>query len=279
MNVKNYLKAAAVALPLAVAPVKASAQSQNIVKAAERVLAADTLKAMDAKAKDARVLTLTSYKGKFCGDVKAGKINNGTLDYAEKGHDVPLMELANANKKTMIGFEGSYIHANGLPSDAFKLEANIRRGNNEYGAHTMYSSGGGKSNFGGGGSYTRDFPLLNDHKGSKLEAFGRLSATADIRRDRVTKPIDHLGILHTDLVGGIKGNKKIGDFNLGGEAYVGGGESIRLKANSDKKDSYSHLSYGGKIKVGFKKVYAFVTGGKAPETEGGFIGAGAGVKF
>lgn len=277
MNIRQTIKAAAVALPLAIAPMKSAAQSAaHVAENAQKIVAVDTAKVAKAGVQDARTIILKKWDGHFDGNVVNGRIGNGKLKYNEKAKTI-LAETA--TPKTTFDISGQYVHANGLPSDAYKLEGYARRGNNEYGVVTQYASGNGKSNFGGGISYTRDFPLLDNHAGSKLEAYGKLSAIADIRRDKVTKPIDHLGIAHTTLVGGIKGNVKVGNVNLGADAYAGGGESIRIKANSDKKDTYSHLAYGAKIKAGFKNVYAFVTGGKAPETNGGFVGAGAGVKF
>ena len=278
MNVRNLFRTAMVAAPMAIMPMKGAAQSAaHVAENAQKIVVADTIKAAKTTVQDARTVVLKKWDGHFDGNVVDGKIGNGKLNYNEKAKTV-LAETAPA--KTTYDISGQFVHANGMPGNsAYRLDGVTRRGNNEYSVQALYGSGNGKSNFGGGIGYTRDFPLLDNHNGSKLEAYGKLSAVADIRRDRVTKPVDHLGIAHTTLVGGIKGNAKVGDFNLGADAYIGGGESIRIKANSDKKDTYSHFAWGAKIKAGFKNVYAFVTGGKAPETNGGFVGAGAGVKF
>ena len=86
MNMKT-IKALAIALPMSLCAGKAGAQSSNILKAAERivttdstVVAKDTLKALDAKAADARTYVMKKYNGHFNGNVRGGRIADGTLE-------------------------------------------------------------------------------------------------------------------------------------------------------------------------------------------------------
>ena len=215
MNIRNSIKAAAIALPMAIAPMKGAAQSAaHVADNAQRIVVADTAKAVKAGVQDARTVVLKRWDGHFDGSVVNGRIGNGKLLYNEKARTV-LAETA--PEKTVFDINGQFLHANGLPSNAYRLEGTATKGHNEYGVATQYASGHGKSNFGGGISYARNFPLLDNHAGSNLQAFGKLSATADIRRMAVEDK-DHLGIAHATLVGGLRGNARLGNFNLGGEA-------------------------------------------------------------
>lgn len=276
-------KTLALAGTMALAPMShASAQASRVAHSAQKIVVADTAKvAADSVKTMSDAFHQSPMVGRYKGHLDfsvgdGGRITKGQGYYTEKAHSL-IPETT--NQGVQFDVNGSYVMANGLPTNAYRLEGSARQANNQYGVHTQYAGGGhGKSNFGGGVSYRRYFPLLNNHEGSKLEAFGDLSATADIRRMAIQDK-DHLGIAHATLVGGLSGNAKLGNFNLGGEAFVGGGESIRLKANADKKDSYSHFSWGARVKAGFKKVYAFFETGKSPVNEGTYNAVGAGVNF
>ena len=137
MNVRQTLKAMAVALPLALTPAsKATAQAANIVKNAEKIVVTDTLKAMENKAVDSRTLLLKKYNGHFNGNVVNGKIGNGKLDYAEKGRLVPASEYADKANKTSLNFDATFIKADNLPAPGFKIHGGLQKGK-DGGANTI----------------------------------------------------------------------------------------------------------------------------------------------
>lgn len=275
MNVRQTLRAMAVAIPMALVPSsKVAAQSANVVKAAENVVAADTVRALDAKAAEGRTLLLKSYKGHFKGNVAQGRIADGSLDYAEKGRTVPMSDFATSDK-TKLTFDASVISGRDLVGPGFRMHAGAERSNNIVDVTGMYStkSGTGRSTMMVDGSYTRAFPL-----GSGFDALGTVGTRYTVQREAFAGG-DHHGVFSPELLGGIRYQHKFNNgVRVGAKGQVGGAHNILVKAEKYHPQTKTVVIANGEAEVGYKNVSLFANGGK-DATAGGFVGGGARVTF
>ena len=274
MNVRQTLKAMAVALPLALTPAsKATAQAANIVKNAEKIVVTDTLKAMENKAVDSRTLLLKKYNGHFNGNVVNGKIGNGKLDYAEKGRLVPASEYADKANKTSLNFDATFIKADNLPAPGFKIHGGLQKGKDGADVTFGYASKNGYSDMIANASYTRNFPL-----GSGFTAYGKAGANTIIRREAV-KGGDHHGIFTPNLNAGMKYDHKFpSKVTVGATAEVGGGPAFYLKTDAGKTQVKRNVMYNAEARVGYKDVEVFGQAGR-DDILGNQFGVGTRVKF
>lgn len=276
MSIKTYLKAAAVALPLMFSGAsKATAQSaQGVMKSAEKVItASDTLKAMDQKAADARTLLLKRYKGHFQGSVKDGKIANGTLNYQEKGHSVPVASLVSNNKtaNTTLAVDGSFINAKNLPSTGYKLSGSAEKGNDAFDASAILARGNGQHAILGNVAYTRSFPLAKD-----LNATGKASVEGVARK---INGGDSYGTVAPQLATGLKYQHTFeGGARVGVKGEVGGALPFNVKSETLKSVDRAQFVANAEVEAGYKNVSAFVNGGK-DAIMGNNIGGGVRIRF
>lgn len=275
MSIKTYLKAAAVALPLMFSGAsKATAQSaQGMVKSAEKVITAgDTLKAMDQKAADARTLLLKRYKGHFQGSVKNGRIANGTLNYQEKGHTIPVATLAtNKNASTTLAVDGSYVGAKNLPSAGYKLTGSAEKGHDAFEASALYAGAKGKHDVIGNVSYTRSFPLAQD-----LSATGK--ASVEGAAHKITNG-DSYGTIAPQLAAGLKYQHAFENgAKVGVKGELGGAQPFNFKSETLKSVGKTQFVANAEVEAGYKNVSAFVNGGK-DAIMGNNIGGGVRIKF
>ncbi|MCD8377850.1 MAG: hypothetical protein LUB59_03585 [Candidatus Gastranaerophilales bacterium] len=251
MSIRTYLKAAAIALPLAFGGGKAAAQSQNIVKAAERIVAADTLKAMDNKAADAKTLLLKRYKGQYKGTVVNGKVGSGNLNYKEAGETVPVASIVNNNSKVTV--DGGVYSAKDMPSAVYKISGTFTKGNNEVAASSAYSHKTGNTHFIEDVSYARKFPLTRD-----LAATGRVGAVGEVAKVNG----DKMGQANPYIKAGLQYNHKfMGGAKVGAKAEVGGAAIIKHNDNTTKVKSGKAI-FNAEAEAGYKNVSAFVSGGR-----------------
>lgn len=270
MSIKTYLKAAAVALPLALGSTKAAAQStEGIVKNAQKVITTDTLKTMDQKAADARAYVIKKYSGHYSGSVKNGKIDNGTLEYSEKGKSVPAASAS--NPETSIYIEGSYVSGSKLPSAGYRVAGGVEKGENAFDVAGVFSKGDGKTDVIGDVAYTRSFPLTEE-----LDATGKIGVEGVMHK---INGGDSYGSLYPQIKAGLKYNHKFDNdafINVKGE--VGGAAAVNFKSETLKTAESGKFVANAELEAGYKNVSAFVNGGK-DAAMGNNIGGGARVKF
>jgi len=272
MSIRTYLKAAAVALPLAFGGVKATAQSaQGVLKSAEKVVTTDTLKTMDQKAVDARTLLLKRYKGHFQGDVKNGRISNGSLDYKEAGKTVPAASVVNANSSAVVTAEGSYVHGSKLAGAGYRLRGAVEKNHDTFDATAIFAKGNKKSDMVGDFSYTRNFPLTNG-----LNATGKLGAEGVAHK---VNGGDSYGTMAPHLTAGLKYQHAFDNgVKLGAKGEVGGAMPFNFKSETLKKVESPKFVANAEVEAGYKNVSAFVNGGK-DAILGNNIGGGVRINF
>ena len=252
MNMKSTLKALAVALPLSVAPVKASAQAAQITEGAQKVLTASAKDTLKVAAQDARTVVLKQYNGHYKGSVVNGKVGSGALDYAERGKTA----LYEENVKPNVHVGASFLSADKLPSAGLKIEGGLVKEKNGFDVSFAYASKNGYSDMIADASYKRVLPL-----GSGFQAYGKAGANSHIYRQAVVGG-DHYGRFTPYAEGGISYDHKFPNkVTVGASAGVGGGPAIALKANPDKSQVVKNIHYGGEARVGYDKVEVFGRGG------------------
>ncbi|MCM1266192.1 MAG: hypothetical protein NC200_08345 [Candidatus Gastranaerophilales bacterium] len=270
MNIKNTLRAAAIAIPMMLGGGKAAAQAPTIVKAAEKVVAADTLKAMEQKSADVPTLMIKRYKGHFQGSVKGGKIADGTLNYKESGETVPVANIL--NPKSSVAIDGTFVSGSKLPGVGYQLGGTFEKGNNAFSARGVYSQGHAEKNIIGDMSYTRSFPLTHD-----ISATGKVGVEGGI----IKNPANHdsFGQLNPHISAGAKYSHTFeGGAKIGAKAEVGGALPLNYRTHTRKAVQSPTVIANGEIEAGYKNISGFVTGGR-DAMMGNNIGAGVRVKF
>lgn len=254
MSIRTYLKAAAVALPLAFGGVKAAAQSPTrVLKAAEKVVSTDTLKTMENKAADARTLVIKKFKGQYQGSVKSGKLADGNLSYEEKGRTVPVASIL--NQKSSLSVDGSYVSGSKLPSAGYRLAGNAQKGNDAFSAAGVVSKDSKQTDVIGDVAYTRVFPLSQD-----LSATGSIGVEGAMHK---VKDADSYGSLYPRLTAGLKyrHNFDNGAF-VGVKGEVGGAPEINFKSETLKTFNGGKFIADGEVEAGYKHISGFVAGGQ-----------------
>lgn len=270
MNIRNTLKAAAIALPMMFGAGKAAAQAPTIVKAAEKIVAADTLKAMEQKSADVPTLLIKRYKGHFQGSVKSGRIADGTLNYKEAGETVPVANIL--NPKSSVAIDGSFVNGNKLPGTGYRLNGTFEKGNNAFSATGVYSQGHNEKQVIGDMAYTRTFPLTRD-----LGATGKVGVEGAL----IKNPANHdsYGTVNPHISAGMKyAHEFDGGARIGAKAEVGGALPLNYKTHTRKSVQSPTVIANGEIEAGYKNITGFVTGGR-DAVMGNNIGAGVRVKF
>ena len=266
MSIKTYLKAAAVALPLALGGGKAAAQSQNVIKAAEKIVATDTLRTMG---NDAKTLIIKSYKGTFNGNVVNGKIGNGTLSYMEKGRTVPVASLT--NPKASLGIDGSFVHSQNLPGIGYKLRGTAEKGADAFDAVGIYSTAKGNHSIIGDVAYTRSFPLSRD-----FAATGKVGVEGAVHK--VVRG-DSYGQLNPHISAGAKFKHNFNNgVTVGAKAEVGGAMPFNFKTHTRKSVENVKVIANGEVEAGYKNITGFVEGGR-DAVMGNNIGGGVRIKW
>lgn len=270
MNIRQSLKAAAIAIPMMFGAGKAAAQAPEIVKAAEKIVTVDTLKAMEQKAADVPTLMIKRYKGHFQGSVKGGRIADGTLNYKEVGETVPVANIL--NPKSSVAIDGSFISGHELSGAGYQLRGTFEKGNDAFTARGIYSQGKVEKDVIGDIAYTRSFPLTRD-----LSATGKVGVEGGL----IKNPANHdsYGTLNPHISAGLKYSHNFeGGARIGAKAEVGGAEPLNFKTHTRKSAGDPVVIANGEVEAGYKNISGFVTGGK-DAIMGANVGAGVRVTF
>ena len=260
MNIKQTLKTAAVALPMVLGGTSnAAAQTAaHTAQTAGRVVAADTLKAMDNAAVDAR--TFIMHQIDSIAHAKADSISRVKADSID-------------GKKVRFGVDAEYISARHLPQDGISLHAQARKGKDVYDATGVFAGKHNRATMFFDGSYTRRFPVSKND--STLNLTGSVGGTATIVRTH--EPVsDQYGIYSPRITGGIDYMKQFAKNNtavLRLKAEAGPAVNIKSVAqtHADNKKVKASWYLNGEAEVGssdsFKKhpqVSVLVGGGHHP---------------
>ena len=274
MNVVRGLKTLAVALPLSMMAGKASAQASNIVKSAEKIVVGDTAKAakstLDTMASDAKTYVFKKYNGHFKGNVKGGKIADGTLEYAEAGKTMPLPVK---KKGADISIGGGVFGSQYGPSIGYRLDGAVEKSNNLYEARAMYSSKGKESFMSTGAFYSKLFPVSKD-----VDLALKGGADCTVKRLVGT---DHYGILTPQATAGVRFHHKFANGGrIGAKAEAGAAYKTYFKDDVKNVEPGKQFKFGcnGEIEGGGENVTAFANGGIDP-IFGANAGGGVRVKF
>jgi hypothetical protein len=272
MNIKSYLKAAVVALPLAIGGGKAAAQTpKQVAKLTERVVAADTLKAMEQKSNDVPTVLLKKYKGHYSGSIENGKIGNGTLTYKERGENVPVHNILTPASSVKI--DGSFVSAKNLPGTGYRLNATFQKADDAFSATGIYSHGGKERDIIGDLSYTRMFPLSKD-----FSAKGGVGVEGTLVHH--PKNNDSYGQILPHISTGVDyAHTFDSGVKVGAKTEIGGALPMNYKRNKSVSTVQSpKVTANAEVEAGYKNITGFVAGGK-DAAMGANIGGGVRVNF
>ena len=254
MNVRNFVKTAAVALPMAFAPMKGAAQSAaKVAENAQRIVAEDTIKAANTSGlQDARTVVLKKWNGHFDGSVKNGRIGDGNLVYNEKAKTL----LPEKKGKVDINIDANYIHGDELVNNGgFGLHGSAQAGNNLYDVAGLVAHKDPLTDFVAKASYTRLFPL-----GSGFAATAKGEAEGVIHR---VKTGDSWGAAYGSVKAGAKYEHKF-DNGMRVAAKAEAGPAFGFTEKEDRFHDFQKVRFvaDGELEAGMNKVSLFVKGGK-----------------
>ena len=211
MNVRQSMKAAAIAIPMMFSKGNASAQTANVAQTAVKAVVTDTVRsakdtlavmdsaAIDAKAFLHRVDSVAHAKADSVANLKADSIYG---------------------KKPRFTVDASYITARYLPQDGVRLHAQARKNKDVFDATGVFAGKHMRATMFFDGAYTRRIPVSKND--STLNLTASAGGTATIVRTH--EPLsDQYGIYSPRLAFGVNYKKYFGE-NKGGV--------LRLKAEA-----------------------------------------------
>lgn len=196
MNVRQTMKAAAIAIPMMFSHGKAAAQEATMLaQDTAKVVATDTLKVMDQASADARMLF---NKVDSIARSKADSIASTKSDSIQ-------------GKKPRFAFDAEYISARHLPQDGVRVHASARKNKDVFDVTGIFSGKHLRATMLADASYTRRFPVKKTPKTS-VDLTGSVGGTATIVRTH--DPVsDQYGIWTPRLTGGVNYKKYFAKSN------------------------------------------------------------------
>ena len=270
MNIKSIGKFAVASLMAITPATKVAAQSAaETTKAAQEIVTKDTIKTVQGNVRDAKTILLKKYHGHFDGNVKAGKIADGKLDYAEKGKTILPPEKSG---KIDIKADAGYVFGDNLVNNGgFRIQGSAQTGNNLFGVSGLVAHKDPCTDFVAKANYTRLFPVSRDVAiTAKAEAEGVIN--------RVRGGDSYGQAWPQALVGAKYEHKFPSGMKFAARGEAGAGFKITEKEHSFHDIPNAKFVANAEAELGLNRTSVFVSGGK-DAVYGNNVGAGVRVQF